>query len=111
MAMTQLYVLADVDGAIHSLDEAVRRGYTVTRRDTALLGDASLRRGLMGKRRAALLTGDQRTVALEKAKADFETCISSVEQLVECGNATKHVETCKAQLRQVVQQLTPEIEF
>lgn len=111
MAMTQLYVLADVDGAIQSLDEAVRRGYVITRRDTALLGDASLRRGLMGKRRAALLTGDQRTVALEKAKADFETCVSSFERIVEFGNAAKHVETCKAQLRQVVQQLTPEIEL
>ncbi|HET7699104.1 MAG TPA: serine/threonine-protein kinase [Vicinamibacterales bacterium] len=108
MAMTQLYVLADVDGAIQSLDEAVKRGYSITRRDTALLGDASLRRGLMGKRRAALLTGDQRIVALEKAKADFETCVASFERIVEFGNAAKHVETCKTQLRQIVQQLTPE---
>lgn len=111
MAMTQLYVLADVDGAIQSLDAAVKRGYTVTRRDTALLGDASLRRGLMGKRRAALLTGDQRIAALEKAKADFETCVASFEQIVEFGNAAKHVETCKAQLRQVVEQLAPEDEY
>jgi serine/threonine protein kinase len=111
MAMTQLYVLADVDGAIQSLEEAVKRGYTVTRRDTALLGDASLRRGLMGKRRAALLTGDQRIAALEKAKADFETCITSFERITEFGNAAKHVETCKAQLRLVIQQLTPEDEY
>jgi hypothetical protein len=108
MALTQLYVLADVDGAIQSLDEAVKRGYTVTRRDRALLGDASLRRGMMGKRRAALLTGDQRIVALEKAKADFENCVASFEQIVEFGNAAKHVETCKAQLRQVVLQLALE---
>jgi hypothetical protein len=111
MAMTQLYVLADVDGAIQSLEEAVRRGYAVTRRDTALLGDASLRRGLMGKRRAALLTGDQRLTALEKAKADFETCVASFERIVEFGNAARHVETCKAQLRSIVQQLTPEDEY
>jgi hypothetical protein len=108
MALTQLYVLADVDGAIQSLEDAVKRGYTVTRRDRALLGDASLRRGMMGKRRAALLTGDQRVTALEKAKSDFENCVASFEQIVEFGNAAKHVETCKTQLRQVVLQLTPD---
>jgi hypothetical protein len=111
MAMTQLYALADVDGAIESLDAAVKRGYTVTRRDTALLGDATLRRGLMGRKRAALLTGDQRLAALEKAKADFESCVAAFERIVEFANSAKHLETCKAQLRQVVQQLTPEEEF
>jgi hypothetical protein len=109
MAMTQLYVLADVDGAIQSLDAAVQRGYTVTRRDTALLGDATLRRGLMGRRRAALLTGDQRQAALEKARTDFEGCVAAFEKIVEFGNAAKHLETCKTQLRQVVEQLTPEM--
>ena len=49
MAVTQLYMLADVDGAIQSLEAAVKRGYTVTRRDTALLGDANLRRGMLGR--------------------------------------------------------------
>jgi hypothetical protein len=111
MAMTQLYVLADLDGAIQSLEAAVKRGYTVTRRDTALLGDASLRRGLVGRKRAALLTGDQRIAALEKARADFESCVTSFEQIVEFGNSARHLETCKTQLRQVVQQLTPEEEF
>jgi hypothetical protein len=111
MAMTQLYALADVDGAIQSLEAAVTRGYTVTRRDTALLGDATLRRGLLARKRAALLTGDQRQSALEKAKADFESCLASFEQIVEFGNAAKHLETCKAQLRQVIEQLTPEEEF
>lgn len=111
MAMTQLYALADVDGAIQSLQAAVTRGYTVTRRDTALIGDATLRRGLLGRRRAVLLTGDQRQAALEKAKADFESCVSSFEQIVEFGNSARHLETCKAQLRQVVQQLTPEDEI
>jgi serine/threonine protein kinase len=111
MAVTQLYVLADVDGAIQSLEAAVKRGYAVTRRDTALLGDANLRRGLLGRKRAALLTGDQRQAALEKAKGDFESCVASFEQIVEFGNAAKHLETCKAQLRQVVLQLAPEEGF
>lgn len=109
MAVTQLYVLGDADGAIDSLDAAVKRGYSVTRRDTALLGDAYLRRAVLGRRRAALLTGDQRLQALEKAKADFDLCVSSFERIVEFGNAAKHLETCKAQVRQIDQQLTPEI--
>ena len=109
MAVTQLYVLGDADGAIDSLDAAVKRGYSVTRRDTALLGDAYLRRAVLGRRRAALLTGDQRLQALEKARADFDLCVSSFERIVEFGNAAKHLETCKAQVRQIDQQLTPEI--
>jgi hypothetical protein len=108
MAMTQLYVLGDLDGALESLDAAVKRGYTVTRRDTALLGDAYLRRGVLGRRRAALLTGDERQTALEKARADFELCVSSFGQIVEFGNAAKHLETCKAQVRQIDDLLDPE---
>lgn len=108
MAVTQLYVLGDVDGALQSLDAAVTHGYTVTRRDTALLGDGYLRRGLLGRKRAALLTGDQRQTALEKAKLDFDRCVSSFEQIVEFGNAAKHLETCKTQVRQITQQLNPD---
>jgi hypothetical protein len=108
MAMTQLYVLGDLDGAMESLDAAVKRGYTVTRRDTALLGDAYLRRGLLGRKRAALLTGDQRHTALEKARADFEQCVYSFERIVEFGNAAKHLENCKVQIRQIDDQMNPE---
>jgi hypothetical protein len=35
--------------------------------------------------------------------------VSSFERIVEFGNAAKHLETCKAQIRQIDQQLTPEI--
>jgi hypothetical protein len=111
MAVTQLYMLADVDGAMQSLQAAVARGYTISRRDTALVGDAHLRRGLLGRRRAALLTGDGRHAALETAKADFEGCVASFVQIVEFGNAAKHIDTCKAQLRQIALQLNPESEF
>jgi hypothetical protein len=111
MAVTQLYMLADVDGAIQSLQAAVARCYTISRRDTALLGDAHLRRGQLGRKRAALLTGDQRQTALEKARTDFEGCVTSFEQIVEFGNAAKHLETCKAQLLQLTRQLNPEDEF
>lgn len=111
MAVTQLYMLSDVDGAIQSLQAAVQRGYTISRRDTALLGDAHLRRGLLGRKRAALLTGEQRQTALEKAKADFEGCLGSFERIVEFGNAAKNLETCKAQLRQIIVQMNPEEEF
>ena len=108
MAVTQLYVLGDVDGALQSLEAAVSRGYTATRRDTALIGDAYMRRALLGRRRAALLTGDQRQGALERTRSDLEHCVSSFEQIVEFGNAARHLESCKAQIRQITQQMTPE---
>jgi len=108
MAVTQLYVLFDVDGALQSLDEAVKRGYTITRRDTALVGDAYMRRAQVGRRRATLLTGDQRLSALQKARSDFEQCVSSFQQITEFGNAARHLETCKTQIRQINQQLNPD---
>jgi eukaryotic-like serine/threonine-protein kinase len=107
MAMTELYLLGDVDSALESLDAAIKRGYTVSRRDKAFLGDAYLRRGQLGRRRAALLTGVQREMALEKARSDFEQCVVSFEQILEFGNAAKHVETCKTQVLQIDQQLNP----
>ena len=107
MAVTQLYVLGEIDQALQSLAAAVTRGYTVTRRETALVGDAYMRRALIGRRRAGLLTGDQRQSALEKTRNDFQQCVSSFGQIVEFGNAAKHLETCKAQIRQIDQQLTP----
>ena len=59
----------------------------------------------------ALLTGDERQAALERAKTDFEGCVASFGQIVEFGNAARHVETCKTQLRQITLQLNPEGEF
>jgi len=111
MAVTQLYMLADVDGAIQSLEAAVKLGYAISRRDRALFGDAYMRRGQQGRRRAALLTGDDRQTALERAKTDFEGCVASFGQIVEFGNAARHVETCKTQLRQITLQLNPEGEY
>ena len=112
MAVTQLYTLADVDGAIQSLEAAVKRGYTVTRRDTALLGDAYLRRGLLGPQaRARCSPATSGRPRSRRRKTDFEGCVASFEQIVEFGNAAKNLETCKAQLRQITQQLNPEEEF
>src|SRR5262249_26311715 len=108
MAVTQLYLLSDVDGALQSLDAAVTRGYTLTRRDRALVGDAYMRRAQLGRRRAALLTGNERQNALEKSKNDYEQCVASFGAIMEFGNAAKHLETCKSQIRQIGQQLHPE---
>jgi hypothetical protein len=48
MAVTQLYMLGDVDGALQSLEAAVKRGYIISRRDRALFGDGYMRRGVLG---------------------------------------------------------------
>ena len=104
-AVTQVYLLGDIDGGLASLDEAEKRGYVVTRRETALLGDAYMRRGVTGRRRAALLTGDERHSALVNARADLERCVSSFAQVVELGKAAEHLEGCKAQIRRIDQQL------
>jgi eukaryotic-like serine/threonine-protein kinase len=105
MAVTEVYALGDVDGALAALNEAVKRGYTATRRETALIGDAYMRRGFTGRRRAALLTGDERHTALVNARSDYERCVSSFAQILDFGKSAKNLEACKAQIRRIDQQL------
>jgi serine/threonine protein kinase len=108
MAVTQVYALGDIDGALASLEEAAKRGYTPTRRESALLGDAYMRRGMSGRRRAVVLTGEQRHTALVTARTDFDRCVSSFERIVEFGKSAEHLESCKAQSRRIEQLLDAE---
>ena len=108
MALTQLYVLGDIDGALVSLEQAVKRGYSATRRETAVLGDAYMRRGISSRRRAVVLTGEQRHAALVNAKADFDRCVSSFERVVEFGKSAEHLEACKVQSRRIERLLDAE---
>jgi Protein kinase domain len=105
MAVIHVYGLNDVDAAAASIDEAVKRDYTPTRRETALLGDGHYRRGTSGRRRALVLTGDLRRKELVKAKTDFERCLALFEQIVEFGNAAGTLESCKAQIQRIDRQL------
>jgi hypothetical protein len=98
MAVIQVYYLADLDGAAASIDEAVKRGYTRTRREKALLGDGYLRRALSARARAGVLTGDLRRSELLKARDDFERCVGWFEQIVEFGRAAQNLERCRAQI-------------
>ncbi|OFW06570.1 MAG: hypothetical protein A3H96_12950 [Acidobacteria bacterium RIFCSPLOWO2_02_FULL_67_36] len=108
MAVTQVYALGDVDGALSSLEEATKRGYPATRRETALRGDAYMRRGLTGGKRAAVLTGDERNGALVQARVDFEQCVSWFSQIVDFGNAAHNLESCKAEIRRIDRQIDVE---
>lgn len=100
MAVVQVYSLADVDGAAASIDEAVKRGYKTTRRETALLGDGYMRRGTSSRSRARVLTGEERRTALLEARSDFERCVALFGQILEFGNAAQHFERCKIRLEQ-----------
>lgn len=105
MAVTQVYALADVDGATASIEEAVKRGYETTRREIALVGDGYARRAFNSLSRARVLTGDQRQRELMKARADYERCTALFESIVEFGRAAKNLETCKAQIARIDRQL------
>jgi hypothetical protein len=110
MAVTQVYALRDVDGAASSIEEAVKRGFETTRRETALLGDGYARRGLSGIARARVLTGDQRQRELVKAREDYSRCVALFESIVEFGRSAKNLELCKAQVLRIDRQLA-EIEY
>ena len=101
MARIQVYSLADVDGAEQSIARAVERGYDPGRREAALLGDGYLRRAEATRRRAVVLTGDQRWRELNNARADYDRCIVSFDPIVAFGNAAANLELCKAQREQV----------
>jgi serine/threonine protein kinase len=101
MAVTQVYALRDVDGAVASIEEAVKRGFVTTRRETALLGDGYARRGLSALSRARVLTGDQRQRELVKAREDYERGVALFESIVEFGRSAKNLELCKAQVARI----------
>src|SRR5690606_20167100 len=71
IARIQLYALADVDAAAKAIEEATSRGYVAGRREAAMLGDGYLRRGLATRKRAGVLTGEQRFRELTSAREDF----------------------------------------
>jgi hypothetical protein len=108
MAVIQVYHLSDLDGAAASIEEAVKRGHSSTRRETALLGDGHLRRGTSSRSIARVLTGEQRRTELLKAKADFERCVELFGQILGFGKAAQHFELCKIRLQQTERLLADE---
>jgi eukaryotic-like serine/threonine-protein kinase len=105
MARIQVYALSDVDGAAASIAEAQKRGYTWGRREAALLGDGYLRRAHAGRRRAGVLTGEQRWRELNNARDDYQRCVEFFDPIVAFGNAAENLEICKAQVDRIGRQL------
>ncbi|MBA2305957.1 MAG: protein kinase [Acidobacteria bacterium] len=101
MARILVYALSDVDGAAASIAEAQKRGYTWGRREAALLGDGYLRRAHAGRRRAGVLTGEQRERELTNARADYQRCVEFFDPIVAFGNAAQNLEICKGQIERI----------
>ena len=49
------------------------------------------------RREARELSGDERTRALQKSRADYQGCIDTFEPIVGFGLAARNIEVCKAQ--------------
>ena len=105
IARLQVYLLADVDGAAQSIGEAEKRGYTPGRRESALLGDGYLRRATAARRRAGVLSGEQRLRELNSARADYQRCVEYFDPIIAFGNAAQNLEICKAQRQRIDRQL------
>ena len=105
MARLQVYSLDDVDGAAASIAEAERRGYTAGRREAALLGDGYLRRATATRRRAGVLTGEQKWRELNTALGDYQRCVELFDPIIAFGNAAQNLEICKAQVQRIERQL------
>jgi hypothetical protein len=101
MAVMQVYWLGDVDAAAQSIEEAVRRGYTATRRETALLADGHRQRARSARSRAGVLTGEQRERELVKAREDLERAVGFYESIVEFGRSARLLESCKTEMLQI----------
>jgi tetratricopeptide (TPR) repeat protein len=110
ISRSAVYGLGDVDQAAAAIQEAESRGYVSGRRERALLGDGYLRRANASRTRARLLSGDQRTRELEKARADYQGCIDAFDPIVGFGYAAKNMEVCKGGLELVVEELEMEME-
>lgn len=111
MARIQVYLLADVDAAEAAIGEAEKRGYTPGRREAALLGDGFLRRATATRRRAGVLTGEQRIRELTSARADYQRCVELFDPIVAFGNAAGNLEACKAQRERIDRQLMLQFQY
>ena len=105
MARIHGYLLSNVDAAAESIGEAEKRGYTSGRREAALLGDGYFRRATASRRRANVLTGEQRWRELNNARADYQRCVEYFDPIIAFGNAAENLEACKAQLERIDRQL------
>lgn len=100
-----VYGLGDVDGAMAAIEDAIKRGYVAGRRERALLGDGFLRRGNASRALARTLSGDQRQRELERARADYVSCIEAFDGILGFGYSAKNMETCKRQLERIEDEL------
>jgi hypothetical protein len=105
IARIQLYALADVDAATKAIEEATNRSYVPGRRESAMLGDGYMRRGLATRKRAGVLTGEQRFRELTSAREDFQRCVTYFDPIVAFGDSAQNLEICKANLDRVDRQL------
>ena len=105
IARIQLYALADVDAAAKAIEEATSRGYVAGRRESAMLGDGYLRRGLATRKRAGVLTGEQRFRELTSAREDFQRCVTYFDPIVAFGESAQNLEICKTNLDRIDRQL------
>jgi hypothetical protein len=106
VARLEVYEFDNVDAAAIAIEEAQKRGYVPGRREAALLGDGYLRRATAARRRASVLTGEQRARELNNARVDFQRCIDQFDPIVAFGNAAENLEICKAQLQRIDRQLS-----
>ena len=68
-------------------------------------GNAWLRRGLATRKRAGVLTGEQRFRELASAREDFQRCVTYFDPIVAFGDSAQNLEICKANLDRVDRQL------
>ena len=87
------------------LQDAEKRGYEPGRRERALLGDGYLRRANTSRLLARTLSGEQRRRELERARADYASCVEAFDPIVGFGFAAKNLEICKHQLDVVDREL------
>jgi serine/threonine protein kinase len=100
-----VYGLGDVDLAADAIKRAEKRGYVSGRRERALLGDGYLRRADVSRGTARNLSGEQRRRELEKARADYQGCIDAFDPILDFGYAAENIESCKAQLARIDEEL------
>jgi hypothetical protein len=107
IARTQIYGLNDVDAGAAAIAEATKRGYQVTRRESAELGDGYLWRAERSRRRARALSGDARREELESARADYQRCVDEFTPIVGFGQAAINLDVCKRHVDELTEALAP----
>ena len=107
LARIYAYDLFDLEALQRNLNEASRRGYSLGRRETAMLADGFRMQGLGFEARAQRATGDDQAGLLKQARAYLQQSVRYYQDIEGYGDADENRAAAESHLEGIDERLSP----